>query len=129
MASLIDRGYALLNRATSPAAELTVRYSRAATVISEAMPATLSAAQVQSVAANGDEVVGRQFHWSLKRQELLWETRKDRPRRDDVIEWALNGRVYHFVVLPEPLQSEALSVDPRSDWVPASAKLDSISDG
>jgi hypothetical protein len=126
MASWIDRGFALLNRTTSPAAETTVRYSRAATVISEAMPATFTAAQVQSVANDGATVIGREFHWSLKRQELRWDGAEDRPRRDDVIEWELNGRVYHFVVLPEPLRSEALAVDPRSDWVPASTKLDSI---
>jgi hypothetical protein len=125
---MIERGYALQNRVVEAAASFIVRYCRANSVISEAMPATLSAAQLQSVDSNASEIIGRQFRWQFKGDELQWEGKQDRPRRDDVVEWTYGSRTYVFKVLPETLQSEALNVDPRSGWVPASAQLDEIRD-
>lgn len=126
--SQIDRGFDLLNRVVTPAAADSVRYTRGATVISDALPAALSAPQIQLVMEGGVAIVGRQFKWSLKRSELLWEGAVDRPRRNDRIEWLRDGRIYAFEVLPETGGSESAAVDPRNDWIPATVQLLGVTD-
>lgn len=123
MTSLIDRGFALLNRATTPAAVTTVRYTRAATVISEALPATLSNQQIEQLSDSGTSVIGRQFTWRLKRADLVIGGAKTDPQKFDKIVWVWAGTEFVFEVLPETGAPEMGAVDPRSDWIPASVKL------
>lgn len=119
----IARGFALLNRVMEPAAAETVRYSRGGTVISEGLPATLSAQQIELVTEGGAAIIGRQFKWLLKRADLRVDNAEVRPEKFDRIEWNMGGRVYVFEVLPEIGSTESGAVDPRSDWIPASVKL------
>jgi hypothetical protein len=123
MASLVDRGFALLNRAMEPAAATTVRYTRNATVISDALPAALSAPQIEQITDSGAAVIGRQFTWRLKRSELVVDGVATKPQKFDRIEWTLADMTYVFEVLPETGVPESGAVDPRNDWIPASAKL------
>lgn len=123
MASLIDRGFALLNRVVTPAAATTVRYTRGATVISDALPAALSNQQIEQLTESGAAVVGRQFTWRLKRSELVLNGLGTTPQKFDRITWILRGTEFVFEVLPESGQPEMGAVDPRNDWIPASVKL------
>lgn len=118
MSTLLQRGFRLLNRCMEPAAAESVRYLRGAEVISDAMRALLSAPQIEVIADGGAAVVGRQFTWRLNRDDL-----GTKPKRLDRIEWFNGGKTYKFEVLPEAGQPEAGATDPRSDWVPAAAKL------
>ncbi len=126
MTNLLDRGYTIMNRIVEPIAAATVRYIRATTEISSALPATFSAPRIDSIDEGGATNIGRQYTFELKRSELLWEGREDRPRVNDVIEWIVGGLLYRFEVQPEQGNPEAPAVDPRSEWVPASVKLKAI---
>ncbi len=128
MTTLLNRGFRLLNRCTETVAAESVRYLRGALVISDALPATLSNQQIEQVTSADSVVVGRQFTWRLKRSDLQIDGAEQKPQRDDRIEWVHCGKTYVFKVLPELGLPEAGAVDPRSDWVPASVKLDSVSD-
>lgn len=123
MTTHLRRGFAMLNRVMEPAAAESVRYIRGATVISDELPATLSAPQIEEISEGGGSVVGRQFTWLLKRDELLIDNAQVRPQRNDLIEWFHNGTTYVFEVLPGSGGVASDNVDPRSDWIPASAKL------
>ncbi len=123
MASLIDRGFALLNRAETPAAATAVVYKRGATVISEALPAALSNQQIEQLTDGGATVIGRQFTWRLYRPDFVIDGVATTPQKFDRIEWTLAGTEFVFAVLPETGGPEAGAVDPRSDWLPASVKL------
>lgn len=123
MDTLINRGFGLLNRATAPAAAELVRYIRAAAVLSDAIEATLSNQQIEQLSAGGTTVIGRQFTWRIKAADLVVDGVVDKPRTNDRIEWSRGGFVYVFSVQPELGAPSAGSVDPRSAWLPASAKL------
>lgn len=116
----------MLNRAMEPAAATTVRYTRGAAVISDALTATFTAEQVEIVTASDTTVIGRQFTWRLKQSELLVDNAKTKPQRNDVIEWYFGGTTYTFTVLPELSGVESQTADIRSDWVSASVKLTGV---
>lgn len=126
MSTLLQRGYRLLNRAMEPAAAESVRYLRGAVAVSDAMPALLSAPQIEQIADGGVAIVGRQFTWLLKRAELMLEGQQITPHRSDRIEWDSNGRTYVFEVLPDIGSPESGAVDPRLEWIPASTKLERV---
>lgn len=126
MTTLLQRGFARLNAAMQDVAAESVRYIRGATVISDAMPALLSAPQIQVVTDGGLSVVGRQFNWSVSKDELIAEGVRDQPRRNDVIEWICGGTTYAFEVLPDIRGSDAAASDPRDGFWPAAAKLISV---
>ncbi len=123
MTSLIDRGYTFGNRGIKSAASTSVRYSRAATVISDALKATLSNQQIEEISDTGSSVIGRQFTWRLYRPDFVIDGVGTTPQKFDRIEWIRAGTQYVFEVLPEIGGPEAGAVDPRSDWIPASVKL------
>lgn len=126
MAPLVDRGFRLLNRTMKPAAALAVRYFRGPTVVSEGALATLSNQQIEQVTAGGATLIGRQFTWRLRAADLLLEGVVITPQKFDRIEWDLEGRVFVFAVQPEIGLPAAGSVDPRSEWIPASVKLEEV---
>lgn len=105
------------------AAVESVVYSRGVAVISDAMAATLSAPEVQQITGNGAAVVGREFTWRLKREDLVLEGAPLLPKKDDRIDWVWNGITYTFVVMPEVGRPELKAVDQRNEWVPVTAKL------
>lgn len=123
MTTLINRGFSLLNRVMEPAAAETVTYKRGAKVIGEGVLATLSNQQIEQLTSADTAIVGRQFTWRVKRSDLVIDGSEVQPESFDRIEWYRNGRVYVFQVMPELGLPESNSVDPRSDWVPASVKL------
>lgn len=123
MATLLRRGFALLNRGMEAAASEAVRYLRGPAVISEGMSATLAAPDVETVTEGGATIIGRQFTWRVKRSELRVENVEDKPRRGDRIEWDFGGKVHVFEVVPELASPAAGAVDMRSDFIPVSVKL------
>ena len=123
MTNLLQRGFRLLNRATEPVAAESVTYTRGATVISEALSATLSNQQIEQLTDGGLAVIGRQFTWRLKRDDLQIDGSPTLPQKLDRIAWVWGDFEYVFSVLPETAQPEGGAVDPRSDWIPASVKL------
>lgn len=127
MPTLIQRGFALMNRTVGTAAGENVRYLRGATEIHSALPATLAAPQFELIDEGGATIIGRQFTWQLHRAELRWNGQEDFPRANDIIKWIHNGIRYWFVVQPEVgAEPEAGAFDPRSDWIPATTKLTKI---
>jgi hypothetical protein len=125
VSSLTDRGFNLLNKSKQTAAATTVRVIRGSEVVSDGMQAVLSAPQIEFV-SNAGSLVGRQFRWDLKREQFKYRGKLDEPRALDRIEWSLNGRLFVFEVLSRSNMPEMDAVDPRSDWLPASAKLAEI---
>lgn len=123
MATQLQRGFALLNRVMEPAAAESVRYIRGATVISDELPALLSAQLIEQISEGGPSIVGRQFTWRLKRDELRWDNAPTKPRRSDRIEWVHGGTTYQFEVVRDVAGAESPEVDPRSEWIPANVKL------
>lgn len=126
MATLLQRGFGLLNRGMEAAAAEFVVYKRGAVVVSEALTATLSNQQIEQLSAGGATVVGREFTWRLKRDELVVQSQQVSPAKFDRIEWTYSGKTFVFVVMPELGGPESPAVDPRSDFIPAAAKLDSV---
>lgn len=125
MANLVQRGFAKLNRALESVATERVRYFRGAVEISDSLPAILSAPRLEQVDEGGKLVIGREFTWRLKRSDLIWEGKPDRPRRLDLILWIHDDATYTFEVLPNASGAEAADVDQRQDWLPARVKLKS----
>lgn len=122
MKSIFDRGYDLLNRLVEPAAGITVQYTRNALVVSETMPAKVDAAAVDLISEGGVAIIGRRFRWMFNRREME-AINPPMPERGDKVEWLLNGRKYIFEILPDSGDAEFGAHDPRSDWLPAHAKL------
>lgn len=127
MVAIIDRGFALLNRITEPAATTSVEYQRGGDVLVASLTAHLSAPQIE-VITEGHSIIGRQFVWRMRRSELPEPTEgvEKKPRRGDKIVWTLNDNTYTFEVLPEINQAEVGPSDPRSEWVTASFKLTAV---
>ena len=100
-----------------------MKYTREATVISEALTATLSNQQIQQITDGESAIIGRQFTWRLNRSDLVFESQATEPRRGDQIEWIHENKTYVFEVLPEAIQPEAGQVDPRSEYIPAAVKV------
>ena len=123
MATLLQNGFALLNRAMRTAAGESVTYTRGALVISEALPATLSNQQIEQLSDGGPMLIGRQFTWQLYRGDLVVDGVATTPQKLDRIKWIWGGTEYVFEVLPETAGPAMGAVDPRSDWIPASVKL------
>lgn len=123
MATLLQRGFRLLNRCMEPAAAESVRYLRGAEVISDAMRALLTINRVDLTTQDGASIIGRRFVWQLKRDELMVNGAEVRPERLDQIEWDYNGRTYAFQVLPEQAMPEDRAVDMRADYIPANTQL------
>lgn len=123
MTTYLNRGFSFLNRSMEAAAAESVRYTRGAVVVSDALTATLSNQQIQQITDGESVLVGRQFTWQLKRSELMFDSQPTEPMRGDLIEWKQDGRTYVFEVLPEASQPEAGIVDMRLGFLPAAVKV------
>ena len=123
MTTLVDRGYRLLNRATSPAARVEVRYLRGSVVVNEGISATISRSEMAQVVDGEITAADRSFRWSLKADELELGGERLTPHRGDTVEWRLDGMVYSFELLPANGELEAGAFDPRRAWIPFTANL------
>lgn len=124
MTTLIDRGFALLNRATQTAAATTIRYIRDATVITDELKATVGSAEVAQVTSGDTAIIGREITIRVYRPDFVLDAAEIKPQRGDLIDWRPRpGVLCQLEVLPSATGPEAGEVDQRNDWLPLTAKF------
>lgn len=122
-AKLLQRGFAMLNRAAGDVAAESVRYLRGVQTVSDDMSALLGRHDIALADTGEASVYSREFRWQLKRSDLVLAGVPITPTRGDRIVWEHDDTIYTFEVLPQTGTPETDANDPRSDWLPVSAKL------
>jgi hypothetical protein len=125
-ATLLDRGFTLLNRLGDVLAGESVQYTRGDATVSTSLAAILSAADIEALSDIESIVVGRRHVWRLDRNRMMLDGHRIRPERSDLIQWGHEGYTYTFEVLPYDGQFEEQASDPRNRWMRAATKLVSV---